>query len=370
VEPGGAQQVSQRQNIKVGVFVIGLSVTMLLTVFVLGGSTEMLENRYTLQGKWEDVAGLKEGAVVRLAGWDVGEVKSIEFSDSLDQKELTVQMTIMERYQSRIRSDSEARIDTVGVLGDKYVAISMGSPSEKGLDHNDFIVTRAPLDILGYTKKFEDILHNTSSISRKFDLMLGTDDEAAQAKVGASMAHVEELLKGVKEGTGLLNAMVYDEEMPRRVKSIMRNLDTASAGMSGVMDEVRTGDGLANELIYGDQGASLARELGSLANTLSKLTNDIRNEDSMVHAMIYDADKAQVVDDLAATVASLRRTSEALENGQGSLGLLAHDPALYEDLRALVGGAQRNKLLRNYIRQTIEKGEVVNAGAWTPQESE
>jgi phospholipid/cholesterol/gamma-HCH transport system substrate-binding protein len=330
----------------------------------------MLENRYTLQGKWEDVAGLKEGAVVRLAGWDVGEVKSIEFSDSLDQKELTVQMTIMERYQSRIRSDSEARIDTVGVLGDKYVAISMGSPSEKGLDHNDFIVTRAPLDILGYTKKFEDILHNTSSISRKFDLMLGTDDEAAQAKVGASMAHVEELLKGVKEGTGLLNAMVYDEEMPRRVKSIMRTLDTASAGMSGVMDEVRTGDGLANELIYGDQGASLARELGSLANTLSKLTNDIRNEDSMVHAMIYDADKAQVVDDLAATVASLRRTSEALENGQGSLGLLAHDPALYEDLRALVGGAQRNKLLRNYIRQTIEKGEVVNAGAWTPQESE
>ena len=60
--------------------------------------------------------------------------------------------------------------------------------------------------------------------------MLGTGDEAAQAKVGASMAHVEELLKGVKEGTGLLNAMVYDEEMPRRVKSIMRNLDTASAG--------------------------------------------------------------------------------------------------------------------------------------------
>ena len=77
VERGGSQQVSQRQNIKVGVFVIGLSVTILLTIFVLGGSTEMLENRYTLQGKWEDVAGLKEGAVVRLAGWDVGEVKSI-----------------------------------------------------------------------------------------------------------------------------------------------------------------------------------------------------------------------------------------------------------------------------------------------------
>jgi phospholipid/cholesterol/gamma-HCH transport system substrate-binding protein len=103
---------------------------------------------------------------------------------------------------------------------------------------------------------------------------------------------------------------------------------------------------------------------------LGQLTNDIRNEDSMVHALLYDADKAQVIDDLAATVESLRRTSEALENGEGSLGLLAHDPALYEDLRALVGGAQRNKLLRGYIRKTIEKGEAANAGAWTPEESE
>ena len=357
---------TERQNFKVGVFVIGLSVTILLAVFILGGSSELLQNRYTLQGKWEDVAGLKEGAVVRLAGWDVGEVKSIEFSDSLDQRELTVGMTIMERYKERIRLDSEARIDTVGVLGDKYVSISMGSPSEKGLEDGEFITTRAPLDFLGYTKKFEDILHNTSSISHKFDLMLGTDEEAAQAKVGASMAHIEDLLTGIKQGSGLFNTLVYDEGLSRRVKSILTNLDSASAGMSGVVKEVTAGDGLAHEMIYGDEGASLARELGALANALGQLTDDIRNEDSMVHALIYDPDKAKVIDDLAAAVESLRTTAAALENGEGSLGLLAHDPALYEDLRALVGGAQRNKLLRSYIRKTIEKGEEVNAGAWAP----
>ena len=75
-----------------------------------------------------------------------------------------------------------------------------------------------------------------------------------------------------------------------------------------------------------------------------------------------------MIDDLADTVSSLRRTSESIEQGEGTLGLLAHDPALYEDLRALVGGAQRNKLLRSYIRKTIQKGEEVNAGAWAPVE--
>ena len=196
--------------------------------------------------------------------------------------------------------------------------------------------------------------------------MLGTDEEAMQAKVGQSMGHLEGLLKGAQEGQGLLNALVYDEEMPKRVTAILRNLDRASGGMSDVMGEIKTGDGLANELIYGDDGAALAEQLGRLVGALSQLTDDIKNEDSLVHAMLYDADKAQMIDDLAATVSSLRRTTEAIENGNGSLGMLANDPALYEDLRALVGGAQRNKLLRTYIRRTIEQGERVNAGAWTP----
>lgn len=357
----------QSQNIKVGVFVVGLSLTVLISVFILGGSSDLLEGRYTLNGKWEDVAGLKEGAVVRLAGWDVGEVKSIKFDDDLDQRELTVQMRILDRYQDRIRTDSEARIDTVGVLGDKYVSISMGTPSEDGLDDKAFIQTQAALDFLGYTNKFEDILKNTANITKKVDLMLGPEEDANEAQLGKSMAHIEKLLANIREGRGLLNAVVHDEEMAGRFKSVMRNLDKSSDGLAGVMNEVQNGDGLANEIIYGDEGVTLARELGELAASLGRITDDLQSKDSMMHALLYDPEKAKILDDLGEAIASLKNTSAALENGEGTLGLLANDPALYEDLRALVGGAQRNKLLRAYIRKTIEKGERVNASAWTPE---
>jgi len=341
---------------------------LLLSVFVLGGSTEILEDRYTLHAKYEDVAGLKAGAVVRLAGWDVGQVKAIRFSKSLDDQELTVEMSIVGRFQERIRADSEARIDTVGVLGDKYVSISMGSPDQERLDHGDVITTRAPLDFLGYTKKFEDILHNTSSISRKFDLMLGDDEEVAAAKLAKSFEHMEGLLGEAREGQGLLHSLVYDEQMAERVANILKNLDRASANLADTTTEIRAGDGLANELIYGSDGATLAKELGLLATALSSLTFDLKNEDSVLHAMIYEPENAKMVDDLTATAASLRRTSAAIESGEGTLGMLAQDPELYEDLRALMGGAQRNKLLRSYIRRTIREGEKVNAGAWEPQE--
>jgi phospholipid/cholesterol/gamma-HCH transport system substrate-binding protein len=366
--PGGSLETNQRQSIKVGIFVIGLTTLLLATVFVLGGSTEMLEDRYTLQAKYADVAGLKEGAVVRLAGWDVGKVKAINFSKSLNDQELTVEMSIMGRYKDRIRTDSEARIDTVGVLGDKYVSISMGSPGQDRLNHLDEIRTRAPLDFLGYTKKFEDILQNTASISRKFDLMLGDEDEVAAARLGKSFEHMEDLLGEAREGDGLLHALVYDEQLALSVNNILQNLERASANLADTTTEIRAGDGLANELIYGHDGATLAKELGDLAGALSGLTADLKNEDSVLHAMLYEPNNAKMVDDLAATASSLRRTSAAIESGDGTLGLLAHDPSLYQDLRALMGGAQRNKLLRSYIRRTIREGEKVNAGAWEPQE--
>jgi len=356
----------QTQNIKVGIFVVGLSLTILVSVFILGGSSDLLEGRYVLKGQWEDVAGLKEGAVVRLAGWDVGEVKRIEFSEDLERSELTVQLKIMDRYQSRIRSDSVARIDTVGVLGDKYVSISMGTPSADDLIGGQFIKTQPPLDFLGYTNKFEDILANTVNITKKFDLMLGTEDDAATAEVGKSMAHLKGLFKGIRDGKGMINALVHDEEIANRFRSTMRNVDASTAGMADLMNEVKTGDGLAHELVYGSEDG-LAQQMKELAGSLAELTEDIRSEDSMIHALIYDADKAKILDDLGDTVASLKKTSAALENGQGTLGLLAHDPALYEDLRALVGGAQRNKLLRAYIRKTIEKGEEVNASSWASE---
>ena len=73
-----------------------------------------------------------------------------------------------------------------------------------------------------------------------------------------------------------------------------------------------------------------------------------------------------MVEDLHATATSLRALSATIESGEGTVGMLANDPALYEDLRALVGGAQRNKLLRAYIRQTVEQGEANNAQPWTP----
>lgn len=356
------------REVKVGVFVTVLMVLLAVSIFVLGGSSDLLERRYKLNGAWADVAGLQEGAVVRLAGIDVGEVSKVQISQDLGVKQIMVELTIMERYKERIRADSEARIDTVGVLGDKYVALTMGSADLPVLEDGAWLTTQAPLDILEYTKKVQDILGSTTSISHKLDLMLGSDQEAAQASLSQSFAHIEEIVRQAKTGPGLAYTLVYDERTVKRVDNILGNFEKASGDLAAMTNEIRHGDGMAHEIIYGQGGAELTAELRELAQAMGQLTDDLKTEDSVLHALIYDPEKAKMVDDLAVTAQALASTAQAIEQGEGTVGMLARDPALYEDLRALVGGAQRNKLLRAYIRQTVRQGEARNSSSWEPPE--
>jgi phospholipid/cholesterol/gamma-HCH transport system substrate-binding protein len=46
-----------------------------------------------------------------------------------------------------------------------------------------------------------------------------------------------------------------------------------------------------------------------------------------------------------------------INDGTGTLGALVNDPGLYDDVKALMGGANRNRVMRNLVRQTIKQNE-------------
>ena len=352
------------QEIKVGAAVLAITAVLGLVVFLLGGSTRLLEQRYRIHAQFEDISGLKPGAVVRLAGIDVGEVTRIRFDPDLSARKVQVEMNLMEGYQDRIRKDSVAAIETEGVLGDKYICISMGTPAQPVLVQGDWIETEEPLEWLSYMDKAGDVLENSASISRKINFLLGEDQDSARASLANAIVHLEGVIQETEQGQGLLHELVYDKELASSVKRTAANLEEGSAGLARMTQEIESGEGFAHEMVFGDEGRRLAEQMGGLAGTLKQLTEDIQSQDSLVHALVYDAERAQMVADLHATATALRQVAESIERGEGTVGMLAKDPTLYEDLRALLGGAQRNKLLKAYIRRTVERSEQQDAGSW------
>ena len=158
------------QNAKVGLFVSFLFALLGGTLFMVSGSTKIFEEHYVLNAMWYDVAGLKQGSMVRLSGIDVGEVTELKFSET-DHGRIHVQLSISQQFQHRIRQcdpneefpiddtvkskqSSVARIDSIGVLGDKYVSISVGDPDCSQMEQDDWIRTVEALDIIEhYTKR-------------------------------------------------------------------------------------------------------------------------------------------------------------------------------------------------------------------------
>ena len=345
------------QELKVGLFVLVFAIVIGLSVFVLGGSSKMFAHEYKLKTSFLDVKGLKTGAVVRLAGIDIGQVSKVNFGSDQGSKNIEVELNIRTEYQPRLRADSNASISQVGVLGDMYISLSVGSPDKEMLPDNGRIASVESIDYLSYASKATEIVENASSISKKLDLMLGSDEAASKAGVSESLAHIEAMLTEAKEGKGLLHVLIYDQSAANRVKDILANVDGIVTDVHALTTEMRTGKGLAHELVYSPNGEKLMRKLGDMADGLDGVMGDIKTGDSLAHALLYDPDKAKLVDELQATLTNVRSVTDGINEGDGTLGLLVRDPQLYEDMRVLLGGAQRNALLKAYIRATVAKGK-------------
>ncbi len=352
------------QEIKVGLFVLVFLALIAAASFILGGGEDIFAKNYLLHTSYQDVKGMKVGAVVRLAGMDVGEVSRVEFSTDEKVKEIEVDLRIRETYQMRIRGDSVATIQQIGVLGDMYVSLTVGSVDEEMLANDAHIQGVAALDMLSYADKATEIVTNASSISKKVDLMLGSEDSASRAEIARSIENIGLLLADAKEGKGIVHTLVYDKAAAAKVNAILSNVEGITGDVKGITHQLKTGDGLATSLIYGKDGSALTTRISDAVAAVEGLLTDVRTKDSMAHSLLYDPDGAKIVKELEGAAVSLRGITDAVNGGEGTMGLLVRDPQLYEDLRVLLGGAQRNALLRAYIRATVEKGRDENGSGW------
>jgi phospholipid/cholesterol/gamma-HCH transport system substrate-binding protein len=105
----------------VGIFtLLGIAALIYLSVR-LGNVGLFPAPQYTLYANFDNIGGLKTGDDVEISGVKVGHVSSI----SLKDYRAHVGMQIRDGIQ--VDSDAIAAIKTTGLIGDKYVAIELGS---------------------------------------------------------------------------------------------------------------------------------------------------------------------------------------------------------------------------------------------------
>src|SRR5580698_11457905 len=141
---------------RLGAFIVLTLAILVAGVFIIGGKQYLFSSTYQLKTQFDNVAGLDAGGDVRVGGVHSGTVRNIVLPHQPGDK-VTVVMDLGKSSHEIIKQDSVVTIETEGLLGNQFLAISFGSAGSSEVRDGDTIASQPPLEM-------SDLLAKTSGI--------------------------------------------------------------------------------------------------------------------------------------------------------------------------------------------------------------
>jgi phospholipid/cholesterol/gamma-HCH transport system substrate-binding protein len=274
-----------------GVIVVAL-VILGLAAYKLGQAANLFTKRYELVVFLPNANGLREGGSVTLAGQLVGTVKKIEFLpvDFDSTRNLRITARIDRSLREQIRKDSEARLRTMGLLGDKVLDISPGTPRFGVLQPGDTIRVATALDYEAVLAKaagaVDDVVgltHDLRTVTAGLAQGRGTvgqllTNRAMYDQMTGAMARANALFAGLQNPNGTFGRMLNDPLLYNRLTSAIGTLDSTLMALNssqGSMGKLLRDTTLYANLVGIAQGAdSLMTMLSSSDGFVGKMLTD------------------------------------------------------------------------------------------------
>lgn len=327
-------------QVRAGVFIFIALVFIAGGVLLMGQKTKMFVPKGKLRVVMDDVAGLKEGAPVWLAGVDVGVVTDIQFSNPQRTNEVLIYLQIDNGSLKKIGPDSRITIKTRGLMGEKYVDIT---PSQ--------LYFEQPAAILRGTAvpKLDDVVQKAGVTFDKINTIVDsitqgkgtlgrlTTDAALYTNIVKLTAELHSLAATINRGEGTLGRLNRSPEPYNKLISILDRADET-------LHDIQASEGTLNKLIY---DKSLYTKLSALADKSIQAADDVRelnrkisSKESTLGMLINDRafyDKGlSLLTRADNSVRSIEEVTEKVKSGEGTAGKLVTDKELYERLNRMV----------------------------------
>jgi phospholipid/cholesterol/gamma-HCH transport system substrate-binding protein len=333
-------------ELKIGLVSIFAIVMASILIFLVTGSGGFFWQRYSLKTIFPNIAGLKTGAPVRLAGVEIGSVSELKFVGN----RVEVVLQIRKEHQPRITDQSVASLGSVSLLGEASVdltASSTGTPvgewgyvrSGRAVGTVGDVTQQASLGIDEATQLLKDLRSGRGTMGRLFT------DEALYTEMTRLVTAAEEVAANINRGRGSLGRLASNPTAARSLEASLDNLEKMTA-------RIRAGEGSLGKLLQDD---SMARSLSSMSTNLESITSRINRGEGSAGKLINDD---QLYTRLSSMADRLDRVMATLEKGDGTAGRLLQDKQLYEnmngtmmEIRNLV--ANINKDPRKYLNMKV-----------------
>ncbi len=277
-----------------------LSLALAAIIFYIVGSNQKLfDRKYSIYMFMPDVQSLIPGAFITLSGLKVGVVGKMEFDTYQSEQGIKIELKIDRDYKKYVTRSSMAQIKTMGILGDKYVEISLGKAGEPPLPEGS-------------------IIRSIKSINM----------DQAMADAAASLTDLKQVVQNLKKltqrtvnGQGTVGQLINDPTMAGNLKTTLHNAKSIS-------DNLRSSKGNVGKLL---QDSSLYQAFLNTTKQLEAITNRIAKGEGSVGKAIADTSLYGELKSIAIQTDSLMKKL----NGNGTVGTLIKDKKYYDELLGL-----------------------------------
>jgi phospholipid/cholesterol/gamma-HCH transport system substrate-binding protein len=234
----------------VGAFVIGGVLLFATGLFLIGDRRMLFSDTFEVYAEFAEVAALDNGAKVRVAGMDAGEVENIRVPTG-PRTPFRVRMRVREDLHPLIRLDSIASIQNDGLVGNKFVQIDTGSEQSPEVPDKGTIKSREPFDIADLMQKMSDTI------------------DTANTMLADVKSEIEQALAAVSGAAG--DAQTLMNDVGKDVRVIMASSDKVTRDLSAIVGNVRAGKGTVGKLLnddalYGNLKGMMADAEKAIAN--------------------------------------------------------------------------------------------------------
>ena len=203
-------------EIRVG-FVVVIASVILVTGVMWFQKFKLVEKRYSFFVRFEQVGGLKTGDPIFVNGVEEGRVQSIE----LGTREVIAEMAV--RQGVSIPSDSRVVLKSIGIMGERFVAITHGD-AHSSIAPGDTVTGSFLMGLSEVMGAAGSILEELAQTSRNLREIL--EDFTSDGKLHSSINDLAEASENLRSITA---------ENEPRLASAIANFQRVSARMDSLV---------------------------------------------------------------------------------------------------------------------------------------
>jgi phospholipid/cholesterol/gamma-HCH transport system substrate-binding protein len=325
--------ISQKYETIVGLFVVASLTALLVMVLIIARQEGLWQNYIEFQAVFKNISGLRVGSEVRLAGVVVGSVtKTAVRTDG----KILVTFEVLEKYREQVREDSVATIGMIGLLGDRALDLTAGTPGKPILPPGGLVVAQEPLDLQELLARAAPSL---DSIQKTFNnltkLTEALDDPKGDFKL--ALANIRGMAQKINAGEGTLGLLLTD---PKLYKHTMETVASAQK----LMDSLNNPKGTLGMVVHDPEFRA----------ELQKTMKDVQ-----VMAANLRQGSVPLSEALAKLPAIIEKVQAFLKNldkaGEGLPELVDTGQSALSDVDRMAEGAQKLPLVRRYVPKPQER---------------